>query len=77
MPLNKTKLKADLVAISTQLFNNSANLTPTQAIDQWATDVSNAIDDFVKSGDGIYQTGRLQAGANPVTANGSPAIKIQ
>lgn len=76
MPLDKAKLKSDLIDLHQQAFNNST-MTIAQARDEWATALSNAIDSFVKSGDGIYQTGRLQAGSNPVTSNGSPAIKIQ
>lgn len=77
MPLNKSQLKQDLITLSENMFNNSSGMTPAQARDQWATAMSNALEAFVKSGDGIYQVGRLQAGSTPVTAIGSPAIKIQ
>lgn len=76
MPLNKAQLKNDLIAMSEELFNNSANLTPTQAREQWATAMSNAFDSFVKGADGHYQGGSLTAGSTPVTGNGQVAIKI-
>lgn len=76
MALDKPTLKAGLIAIGAELYNNLGNLTPAEARERWAEELSTLIDAFVKSGDGIYQPGKLTAGANVVTAVGSPAIKI-
>jgi hypothetical protein len=77
MPLDKATLKTAINDLQDELFANAGGLTTAQAADRFATGLSDAIDDFVKSGDGIYQAGRLTAGATVVTAVGIlPAIKI-
>lgn len=75
MALDKATLIADLLAI----FNNeSAQETdPDQSRIRLANQMADAIEKYVKSGDGVYQVGRLTAGATVVTAVGSPAIKLQ
>lgn len=73
--LDKTGLKAAILAI----FNDMATRVdhPETAREDFATALSNAIDTFVKSGDGKYQAGTLTAGATAVTAVGTSAtIKI-
>lgn len=77
MALDKTTLKNGIKALHDELFANAGGLTPAQAADRYADEMANLIDAFVKSGDGVYQAGRLTAGATTVTAVGSPAIKIQ
>ncbi len=71
MALDKTALKNGIQALMADMRTRDEN-----ADEEYATRLSELIDAYVKSGDGVYQTGRLQAGANVVIAVGAPAIKI-
>ena len=68
--------KATLINDIEVLFNYEATQTisPDQSRVRLATGLANAIEKYVKSGDGIYQGG-MTAGATLVTAVGVP-IKI-
>jgi len=50
MALNKTGLKAALIAIFTSQYAGSLTTEQTQGIDNLATGLSNALDTYVKSG---------------------------
>lgn len=79
MPLNKTALKNGIEALHAELFANAGGLTTAQAGTRYATEMANLIDAFVKTGDGQYQAGTLQAGATPVISvppGTSATIKI-
>jgi hypothetical protein len=78
MALDKATLITDIKTLLESLFSNSGNMTPAQARDQFVNGLADAVEKYVKSGDGIYQPGHLQAGANPVVSVGTGAvIKIQ
>lgn len=77
MPLDTTGFKTGLKAKLDELYTNTGNLSSDQARTKFSNDLGDLLETWVKSGDGVYQTGRLTAGANVVTAVGSPAIKIQ
>jgi hypothetical protein len=72
MALNKAALKDGIKDLLTDMRTRDSN-----ADDEFATRLSDLVDEFVKSGDGVYQTGTLQAGATAVTANVNPVVKIQ
>ncbi|MEN9570901.1 MAG: hypothetical protein RL172_2132 [Bacteroidota bacterium] len=73
MALNKTALKNGIVQLMTDMRTRAAN-----ADDEFATRLSDLIDDFVKSGDGIYQTGTLQQSGSTAVISVTPTIvKIQ
>lgn len=73
MALNKTALKSGIQTLLTDMRTRDAN-----ADEEFATRLSDLIDDFVKSGDGIYQTGTLvQSGATAVVAVTPTVVKIQ
>ncbi len=70
MALNKTALKAGIQGLLTDLFDNNANLTTAQAREKYATDLSNLIDAFVKTGlVSVTTTGTAtaQAGTGAIT----------
>lgn len=73
MALNKAQLKTDIENLLTDLYNNPGNLTTAGARTEFATKLSDAIDAFVKSGDGKYQGGMV-AGSTAVTAPGNPTV---
>ncbi len=50
MALNKAALKTGIRTLTDALYANAGGLTPDQAREQYATDLSNLIDVFVKSG---------------------------
>lgn len=78
MPLGTAALKTGIQDLHAELYANAANLTSAQAGERYATRMSELFEIFVKSGDGMYQTGTLIAGANPVTGVGVlPNVKIQ
>ena len=73
MPLDKTTLINDLEAI----FDNESAQTdnPDQSRQRMANGIANAIEKYVKSGDGFYQPGSLQeTGGNIVVHVGSGAV---
>lgn len=77
MALDKAALKTGIKTLAEQLWNDSATQTPEQAREAFATGLSNLIDAFVKSGDGVYQAGTLKAGTTVVTALPSIIVKLQ
>lgn len=77
MALDKTTLKADIKTLIQGLFSAPATMTPAQAQDQFSQGLADAIEKYVKSGDGIYQTGTLKAGTTVVTALPSTIVKMQ
>ena len=48
--LNKANLKTGIKNLTDALWNNPTNLTPDQCRDKFATDLSNLIDTYVKTG---------------------------
>lgn len=73
MALDKTSLKNGIQTLLTDMRSRDED-----ADDEFAERLSDLIDAFVKSGDGVYQAGTLTAGVNVVTPVGFlPAIKIQ
>jgi hypothetical protein len=73
MPLDKPTLVTDILA----LFDNEAQqeTDPQLSRQRLAQGLGDAIEKYVKSGDGKYQSGTLQAGATPVTGIGvSPTV---
>ncbi len=73
MPLDKPALKDGIEQLLHDMRTRDTN-----SDSEYATRLSNLIEDFVKSGDGIYQTGGLQqSGATAVVASGPVAVKIQ
>jgi hypothetical protein len=73
MALNKSALKNGILQLFTDMRTREAN-----ADDEFATRLSDLIDDYVKSGDGVYQTGTLQqSGATLVVAVTATIVKIQ
>jgi hypothetical protein len=73
MPLNKDQLKTEIAGIMTDMLNRDNS----SSIEEFATRLSNAIDAFVKSGDGKYQIGSLQVWPTAVTSVTPVAIKIE
>lgn len=61
MALNKTILKDKIVTIMTDMLTREEN-----SIEEFATRLSDAVDDYVKGAKINYITG-LVAGSNPVT----------
>lgn len=73
MPLDKTTLKNGIETLLGDMRTRDA-----VADAEYATRLSNLIEAFVKSGDGIYQPGSLiQSGATAVISAAPTAIKIQ
>jgi hypothetical protein len=70
MALDKGTLKSTLIALFTDMETKA-----TDGKEEFAERLSNAIEEFVKSGNGIYQAGTLVAGATTVTGVGT-VIKI-
>jgi hypothetical protein len=78
MALNKDQFKTDINTLLESLFTNSGSISPAEARTQFVNGLADAVENYIKSGDGIYQPGKLQAGANPVVSVGTgAAIKIQ
>jgi hypothetical protein len=77
MALDKPTLKQGIKDLTKNLFENSGAMTPEQARETFAEVLTNLIDAFVKSGDGIYQAGSLKAGSTPVTALPATIVKMQ
>lgn len=50
MALNKAALKTGIETLTGELFDNTAGLTPAECRTKFATDLSDLIDVFVKSG---------------------------
>ena len=50
MALNKIALKTGIKSLTDELWANAGNLTPEQCRDKFATDLSNLIEVFVKTG---------------------------
>lgn len=48
--LNKAQLKSGIKALTDTLYSNVANKTPDECREQFATELSDLIDQFVKSG---------------------------
>jgi hypothetical protein len=72
MPLNKTQLKNDIIGLLTDMRTRNI-----ESDEEFATRLSDAIEDYVKSGDGFYQIGTLQAGSQTVVAIGTVQIKMK
>lgn len=62
MALNKTALKTDIVGIMTDMLQRE-----NTSIEEFATRLSDAIDDYVKEADIIYTTGLTSATGGVVT----------
>lgn len=71
MPLDKATLKNGIKLLHDDMISRQIDSN-----EEYATRLADLIEAFVKSGDGVYQPGKLTAGSNLVTAVGSPAIKI-
>jgi len=72
MPLDKATLKTGIENLLTDMRTRDTNSDA-----EYATRLSNLIDAFVKSGDGVYQAGSLQqSGATAVIASGPITVKI-
>lgn len=50
MPLDKAGLKINIETLLTDLYNNTANITTAAAREKFATDLSDAIYVFVRTG---------------------------
>lgn len=50
MPLNKVQLKEKIRLLSDTLYDNPDELNPEEAREKYATDLSNAIDEYVRTG---------------------------
>ena len=50
MALNKAALKTGIRSLTDGLWDNTTNLTPEECREKFATDLSNLIDQFVKTG---------------------------
>lgn len=73
MALDKTALKNGIQQLLTDMRTRDAN-----ADEEFATRLSDLVDAFVKSGDGIYQPASLvQSGATNIIASAAVQIKIQ
>lgn len=76
MALNKMKLKTDIISLMTAMVGYDAQekKTQTDAIQKFATDLSTAIDAFVKSGEVTTTvTGTCPQGA--VTGTGKGGVR--
>ncbi|WP_336070004.1 hypothetical protein [Mesoflavibacter sp. CH_XMU1404-2] len=62
MALNKTALKTEIVGIMTDMLQRE-----NTSIEEFATRLSDAIDDYVKEADIIYTTGLTSATGGAVT----------
>lgn len=62
MALNKTALKTEIVGIMTDMLQRE-----NTSIEEFATRLSDAIDDYVKEADIIYTTGLTSATGGVVT----------
>lgn len=72
MALVKATLKASIKSILQDMQSRQ-----TDSTDEFAERLATAIDDYVKSGDGVYQTASLKAGATIVTSNTPVTVKLQ
>ena len=71
--LDKASLKNGIHQLLTDMRTRNAN-----SDEEYATRLSNLIEDFVKSGDGVYQVGSLvQSGSTAIVSAGPVQIKIQ
>ena len=66
MPLDKPGLKDKIVALLEALYTNPDNLTTEEARDKYATDLSDAIDAFVRTGL-VETTGTASAQTGSIT----------
>ena len=62
MALNKTALKTEIIGIMTDMLQRE-----NTSIEEFATRLSDAIDDYVKEADIIYTTGLTSATGGVVT----------
>jgi hypothetical protein len=75
MPLDKPTLQTSLEAIFE--YESTQEVSPELSRQRVASKMADAIEAYVKSGDGQYQPATLKAGGNIVTANVAGAtIKI-
>ncbi len=72
MALNKAQLKADLLAAMAEASNVDGT-TPAERRELLADRFANAIDAYVKTGDGKY-LGGMVAGSTAVTAPANPTV---
>lgn len=75
MPLQTNALKNDIKTLLDQLSNQTEN--PDEARELFATSLAQAIETFVKSGDGLYLSGSLQSSGSPVVAVSAVQVKIE
>lgn len=73
--LDKITLKADIKAAFE--FEALQDADPDLSRERIAQKIADAIDKFVKSGEGIYQAGTLKAGSTVVVAAPATIVKIQ
>lgn len=69
MPLNKAQLKNRIKTISENLFNNTGNLTAAQSREVFATDMADAMDEFVKTAMITYTGGLAVPGVGVVVGS--------
>ena len=50
MALNKVQLKAKIKTLTESLYANPNGFTPEQCREQYATEMANAIDEYVRTG---------------------------
>jgi len=72
MALNKTTLKNGIKGLLTDMRTRGTN-----ADEEFATRLSDLIEDYVKSGDGKITTAVLVAGSVPVTGTATVIVKQQ
>lgn len=70
MALNKTALKDGIVSLLTDMRTREDN-----ADTEFATRLSDLIEDYVKSGDGKITAATMVAGGNPVTGTATVIVK--
>mgnify|MGYP003134715686 CR=1 FL=1 len=62
MALDKQALKTEIVSLLTDML-----VRENTSIDEFATRLSNAVDEFVKSADIVYASGLIDGESMPVT----------
>lgn len=72
MPLNKTAFKNGFVSLMSDM-----RVREEISDSEYAERFANLLEAFVNSGDGVYQTGTLQAGPYVVTANYPIIVKTE
>jgi hypothetical protein len=72
MALDKANLKNGILQLMTDMRTRNEN-----ADEEYATRMSNLMEDYVKSGDGKITSGTMNAGSNSVTGTNTVIVKMQ